>query len=79
MHIFFISNSIFGLTLGFCRKFTFSRLKVASGLLSNFQNFNCKKFFQNTGSLKLVYIFRMQRTPFTGRDSDFHLKFAVTS
>ena len=54
-----------GLTLGLLSKFTFSRSKDAYELLSNFQGFNFKKFVLNTGSLWLVYIFRMQRTLFT--------------
>ena len=53
-------------------KFTFKRLAVAEELLNSFQNFNFKKFVQNTGSLQLVYIFRMQKAFFTGTDSNFH-------
>ena len=41
----------------------------------NFQNFNFKKFVVNTGSLYLVYIFRMQKILFTGIFSNFQSKF----
>ena len=64
-----------GLTLGLLSKFTFSRSKDAYELLSNFQGFNFKKFVLNTGSLWLVYIFRMQRTLFTRINWNFNLKF----
>ena len=41
IHVFFyMSNSILGFNVRVARKLTFSRLKVAKELLSNFQNFN---------------------------------------
>ena len=72
---FYKQLQFLGLTFRLFSKFTFSRLKVAYKLLSNLQNFNFKKFVLNTGSLLLAYIFRIQKTPFTGIDSNFHSKF----
>ena len=40
-----------GLMLGFLGKFTFSRLEVPQKFLSDFANFNLKKFVLNTGGL----------------------------
>ena len=76
LHIFFsISNSIFWVNVRVAQQIYVFKVKSSQKLLSNFQNFNFKKFVLNTGSLQLVYIFRMQRKLFIGIDSNFHSKF----
>ena len=54
--VFIWATPFWGLTLGLLNKFTFSRSKVSEELLSNFQNFNFKKFVLIVKMIASYYI-----------------------
>ena len=67
--VFIWATPFWGLTLGLLNKFTFSRSKVSEELLSNFQNFDVKKFVlivKMIASYYIIYTYHFDRSCMKG-------------